>query len=102
MTELGFLPFNLPADCEERDLVMDIWAMTKGEEKGGISIENLRTILVVVSGITGERTGTAKRDVEAQGQSDASAFTDDGVFRISAQASTKMFVKFKKLYVNRL
>ena len=52
LTELGFLPMNLTPDSVERELLFDLWNMLKGEELNGISIANLKKVLLVIQGLT--------------------------------------------------
>lgn len=48
LTELGFLPTNLTPDSVERELLFDLWNMLKGEDFNGISIENLKKIVLII------------------------------------------------------
>jgi hypothetical protein len=48
LTELGFLPMNLTPDSVERELLFDLWNMLKGEDFNGISIDNLKKILLII------------------------------------------------------
>jgi hypothetical protein len=51
LTELGFLPLNLTPDSVERELLFDLWNILKGEDKEGISLLNLKRVLLVVQGL---------------------------------------------------
>ncbi len=51
LTELGFLPMNLTPDSVERELLFDLWNMLKGEDFNGISIDNLKKVLLIIQGL---------------------------------------------------
>ena len=52
LTELGFLPVNMTPDSVERELLFDMWNLLKGEQNNGITINNLRKVLLVVEGLS--------------------------------------------------
>lgn len=61
---------------------------------------------MVIQGITVERAGTVKREAEqsaGQGYSEEFGhFNEEGIYKINSSSHMKLFIKFKKLYVNRM
>ena len=51
LSELGYLPFNLAPDSVERELLFDLWNILKGEETDGVTVGNLRVMLLAIQGI---------------------------------------------------
>ncbi len=89
---MGYLPLNLPTEGTERDLLFDMWNQLEGEARGGVLFENLKTILLAVSGINNDHAshGTAIQ------------FDVDGNIDIPISQETSVFIKYKPLYVNRI
>jgi len=88
LTELGFLPVNLTPDQVERELLFDLWNMLKGEDNNGISVKNIRNVLLVIQGINHERERNVEEmQCKSQEEEDEDAylnsygyFKQDGVF----------------------
>lgn len=50
LTTLGFLPPDMPQESEDYQLFIDIWDLMEGEQRGGISVENLLYCLLIIRG----------------------------------------------------
>jgi hypothetical protein len=48
LTELGFIPLNITSDSIERELLFDLWNLQKGELNNGITIRNIKKVLLAV------------------------------------------------------
>lgn len=85
MTELGYLPLNLAPDSIERELLFDMWNLLKGEDSNGITVRNIKKMLLAVQGIhlpTGEHEylSTMKKSMISSNQID---FDDEGNIRFT-------------------
>ncbi len=50
LTTLGFLPPDMPQESEDYQLFKDIWDVMEGEQRGGISVENMLYCLLIIRG----------------------------------------------------
>jgi len=50
LTTLGFLPPDMPPESEDYSLFKDLWDMMEGEQRSGITVENLLYCLLIIRG----------------------------------------------------
>lgn len=64
LTEMGYLPLNMPSEGVERDLLFDLWNQLEGENRNGVSSNNLKTLLLAVSGINNNQQALSGAGIE--------------------------------------
>ena len=50
LTTMGFLPERMPQESNDFRLFSDLWALTDGEKTGGVSVDNLLYLLLIIRG----------------------------------------------------
>jgi hypothetical protein len=90
----------------ERELLFDLWNLLKGEETEGVSVGNLRIMLLAIQGIVLE--DMLSEDLKLVEISRTSNFQlkcnlqECLSLRFTQAETSKLFVKFKPLYINRI
>jgi len=103
LTELGCIPISITADSVERELLFDLWNILKGEENNGVSILNVKKMLLAVQGINLKPSKDEARNTEQNSQGySMGVFDEEGIFRITKSETNKIFIRFKPLYINRM
>ena len=68
LTDMGYLPINMPSEGVERDLVFDMWNQLEGEQRGGVLTGNLKKMLMAITGIHGDlHTGSNATEFDVDG-----------------------------------
>eukprot|EP00347_Sterkiella_histriomuscorum_P013308 403365213 len=116
MSELGYISANIAPDSVERELLFDMWNMLQGEENSGIMIANIKKFLLAIQGICidqvegrmGQTFDNNYGSHNKTNQEDRTStllqnnFDQNGILRLNQQECSKLFVKFKPLYINRI
>jgi hypothetical protein len=112
ITYLGFLPLNKTPEGIDKQLCDDLWILLEGDDRGGVTWDSLRVVLLNLIGIKDEKRERARKD-DGKTTDDAEAaenpsftqlgFFDEDVFYLDKkQGHRKFFTYFKNFYVHRV
>lgn len=115
ITYLGFLPLNKTPEGIDKQLCDDLWTILEGEERGGVTWDSLRVVLLNLIGVKDlARERARKEDGKTHGDDEAAEepkqdtftslgfFDEDRFYLDKKQGHRKFFTYFKNLYVHRV
>lgn len=104
LTTMGFLPHAMAPDSNNFNKFNELWKLIGGEQTGGVSVENLQYVLLIIRGADladKEEKFPADKTKDFALQS-ITRLNADGKFEVQEGATKKIFTYFKDLYVNRI
>lgn len=119
LIRLGFLPSSHTNEVDEQ-AVQDMWALLRGDANGGVSLDSLMVVLLIIIGI---RVNDRERTPEGEDEEPEQTYDEAGDGRRSTQSELirwaffdhrdrrfyirrgyhyKIFTHFKNFYIHRV
>lgn len=107
LTTLGFLPPTMAQDSIHFKLFKDLWNLLGGENSGGVEVENLLYLLLLIRGIrlpAREKKFTIDENKDYTNQSflKRGMVDEAGKFIVKEGGQKKLFTHFKDLHFVRI
>jgi hypothetical protein len=101
---MGFLPQTMAPESKDFKLFKDMWDLLEGEKNGGVSMENLLYLMLLIRGAKLPRREVAFDlvDIERNDLFKTAKIGEKGQLLVCSGGQDKIFVHFKDFYVNRL
>ena len=100
---MGFLPENVTPDKPDYALFEELWELTEGPTRNGLSVEDLSYMLMVIRGTRmTEREIDCQAPEEKQGLAKMIIFDQDGNLQFRQGGQAKIAARYKSFYINKL